>query len=368
MTLVCEINEVERNLLFKEASTQPLTEQRQSLKPAQKLRWPPAQHEIFTPFWSKAALYGTAAIFLVGIAAAFFFVVAADGEFPITFLSQVRGPPVNKFVLGRDNLALLVFDITVMASSICFLFVLPDIHWRSQRNLDTPLISPGRARKIRWGNYGGIAGLILGLGGLFASRFAPGLSTFRYVYPEDLVSLGFAPPVTWLFVGPQDIAFLGFAAAGICYGMLGLAGVSFVPRQVAKMMIILSIFTGILVGIIVILPIPPMVVTFLYWGLLLGTITWLVPFNQAYVKCWQDAMPENTEFANIDPAIQKTLWILGITSQQQLANEDSQELGAILGVEASRVDQWKGMTPQAPAPKYSPRFAMRTEETIKTLI
>ncbi len=352
MANVCTTIDDKGTLSPELVTVRPLEElegQRVSLRPAQKLRWPAPQPEILTPFLSKVATYLTGAIFLVGIAVAFLFAVDAGNGFPVSFLSQAHGPLVDKFVLGRDNLAMVVFDVTIMAAAICFLFVLPDMHWRSRRYLETPLISPGRARKIKWGNYGGVVGLILGMGGSFASRFAPAESTLRIIGTPDLLSLGLAPKgYTYQFVGPLDLAFIGFAACAICYGLLGLAGASFVPRKVAKWMVTYGVVTGILVTIIIFLPIPPAVLTFLYWGLFLGTVAWMVPFNQAYVNSWKDPVPEDAELSGIDASIQKTLWVLGITSRQQLASEDSEELGAILGVPASLVDQWKGGTSQAP--------------------
>ncbi len=364
MTFVCEINDEERTLTLEQAHVDGLIDPRQSFRPAQKLRWPPHQPEILTPFLSKVALYVAAVIFFIGIAASFYFIVAQSDEFPVSFLSQSRGPLVGAFVFGRDNVAMLVYDITIMTSSLCFLFVLPDLHARSRRYLETPLISPALAREIRWGNYGGVAGIIIGLGGMFASRFSPSLSGMRFWYPPELVSLGFAPPISTIFVGPQDLALLGFAGCAICYGMLGLAGTSFVPRRVAKGMVAAGVVTSALATIIALVSIPPEIVNFLHWGLFLGTVAWMVPFNRAYVNSSKDAVPENAEFADIDTAIQKTLWTLGITSREQLASEDSQELGAILGVPASRVDLWKGMTPPTPTINYPSRIAIRTEKAI----
>ncbi len=319
-------------------------EWRRLLDPVQKLRLK-AKPKVWHSFLSRAALYGTGAIFIIGIAVAFLFAFDAGKEFPVSFLSESHGFLVDKFMLGRDNLAMVVFDLTVMATSICFIFVLPDIHGRSRSYLDTPLISPRRAFGIKWGSYGGVSGLIVGIGGSFASRLAPSASTIKYLGNQDLASLGLAPLGSpYLFLGPQDLAFLGFAAAGVFFGILGLLGISFISRRVAKGMIAIAVITCLLVGIKTFLQAFPAAVTIVDWGLFIGTVAWMAPFSNAYLNGEQDFAPENTGFAGTDSTIQKTLWALGISSRQQLACEDSQELGAILGVPASLVDQWKGGT------------------------
>ncbi len=354
MENVCNILDDKRILSLELNTPIPLEGESERPQPAQRLRNWEVRHEFWTPLLSRIALYGAGAVFLIGLSVALFFATTSGGDFVSSFLAQTRGPLVDKFMLGRDNLAVLIFDVTIMVTSILFLFTVPDIHAVNRHCIDITLISPARASINKWGNYGGSIGLALGIAGSFAGRLAPTESPIPYMGGSIN------------FLGPQDLGFLGFAIGAVCYGILGLARVSFLRPRVAKGMVSAGIATCILVGIKAHVQLPPMVVIFLDWGLFLAAAAWMTALTRAYLKTGSSDAPKNPAFAEMDPAVQKTLWALGITSQDKLAGEDSRELGAILGVSASRVDLWKGMPPLVPASERPQRLTLNKVEAIKT--
>jgi hypothetical protein len=277
------------------------------------------------------------AIFFTGLFISLACSAIYDGTwFPAGFLNSVAGNYAGKLVLTTSNLAPVIFTAFCLISAFLFLLLLPELHLSSSAFYDGRLISPRTREVAEVLNYVGIISIIVGIGGLMADSLGakggilyPSLSEINSFWSTVIL-----PP-------PQYVLYGGIAFGGVAYGLLGVMGVAFISRRIGGAILSCSATTFVIIGVMQTLTPPLFITTSLNWIVFILQVAWMTPFFNRLLNPTLRPQSHPVVIPSADVQDLRVLQLLGITSVEQLAEEeDPLELSIILDIAVQEVLDW----------------------------